>query len=170
MRDDGPPGFGDGVSGTVIGGCTYQRDGYRGTGPPRTNGSVRVSGPVRDDAIVFILYAVLAGILIGLVTGGSIARLGDLQFRWAPLIVLGLVVQLLLFSSPVGDALGALAPPIYVLSNLAVIVAVWRNTSIPGMWLVVIGGASNLVAIVANGGYMPVSQAALDAMGRVIQL
>jgi hypothetical protein len=115
---------------------------------------------------VFILYAVLGGIVVGLLTGGSIARLGDLHFRWAPLIVLGLLVQLALFSSPLGDALGDLAPPIYVLSNLAVLVAVWRNTSIPGMWLVLAGGAANLLAIVANGGFMPVSPDALAAMGR----
>ena len=53
----------------------------------------------------------------------------------------------------------------YVLSNLAVLVAVWRNLAIPGLVLVLAGGAANLVAICVNGGYMPVSPAALSAMG-----
>ena len=35
------------------------------------------------------------------------------------------------------------------------------------MWLVLIGGISNFLAIAANGGYMPVSPETLAAMGRV---
>ena len=115
---------------------------------------------------MFILYAVVAGLLIGLLTGGSASRLGDLRIAWAPLIALGLVVQLLLFSSPIGDALGPAAPAVYVVSNAVVLIAVARNLAIPGFVLVLVGGISNLVAIVANGGYMPVSHDALVAIGR----
>jgi len=118
------------------------------------------------DDVVFILYAVLAGLVIGRVTGGSVARLGDLRFSWAPLIVVGMFVQLLLFSTSLGDALGMAAPLVYVASNVAVLVAVWKNRSIPGLPLVLVGGAANLLAICANGGYMPVSYAALTALGR----
>ena len=49
--------------------------------------------------------------------------------------------QLLLFSTPLGDALGPAAPLLYIVSNLAVLVAVWRNLAIPGLPLVLIGGA-----------------------------
>jgi Family of unknown function (DUF5317) len=119
-----------------------------------------------DHGRVFILYAVVAGLLIGLVTGGSPSRLGDLKIAWAPLIALGMAVQLLLFSSPIGDALGPAAPGVYVVSNAVVLVAVARNLAIPGMVLVLVGGCSNLVAIMANGGYMPVSHDALVAIGR----
>ena len=45
--------------------------------------------------------------------------------------------------------------------------AVGRNLAIPGLPLVLVGGTSNLIAIGANGGYMPVSPAAVAAMGRV---
>ena len=120
-----------------------------------------------DDGAVFILYAVIAGLLIGLASGGSTARLGELRFRWAPLIAIGMAVQLLLFSTPMGDAIGPWAPSVYLASNVAVLVAVARNLAIPGLPLVFLGGASNLVAIVANGGYMPVSPGALAAMGRL---
>ena len=115
---------------------------------------------------MFILYALLAGLVVGFVTGGSLARLADMHFRWAPLIALGMAVQVVLFSTPLGDALGAAAPLVYVASNLAVLVAVGRNLAIPGLPLVLLGGASNLVAICANGGYMPVSPEAVAAMGR----
>ena len=120
-----------------------------------------------DDCAVFILYAVIAGLVIGLVTGGSTARLGELRFAWAPLIAVGMIVQLALFSTPLGDALGPAAPAVYLASNVAVLVAVWRNLAIPGLALVLIGGASNLLAIIVNGGYMPVSPGALAAMGRL---
>ena len=116
---------------------------------------------------MFILYAVISGLVIGLLTGGSAARLGELQFRWALLIAVGMAVQLLLFSTPLGDALGPWAPVAYIASNLAVLVAVWRNLAIPGLPLVLLGGVSNLVAIVLNRGYMPVSPGALAAMGRL---
>ena len=116
---------------------------------------------------MFILYAVLAGLLLGFLTGGSAARLGNLRISGAPLIGLGIVVQLLLFSSPLGDALGDAAVMAYVLSNIAVLAAVATNLAIPGLPLVLAGGASNLLAIVVNGGYMPVSVDALAAMGHL---
>ena len=116
---------------------------------------------------MFILYAVVAGLLLGLLSGGSPSRLGDLHFRWAPLIALGMMGQLLLFSTGVGAALGDAAPAAYIASNLVVLIAVGRNLAIPGMLLVLMGGAANLVTIVANGGYMPVSPEAVAAMGRL---
>jgi hypothetical protein len=120
-----------------------------------------------DDGGVFILYAVLAGLVIGRLTGGSAARLGDLRFEWGWLIAVGMAIQVLLFSTPIGDALGPAAPAAYVASNAAVLVAVWRNRAIPGLRLVLVGGASNLIAIWANGGSMPVSPDALLALGRL---
>lgn len=116
---------------------------------------------------MFILYAVLAGLVIGLLTGGSPARIGDLRFRWASLIAVGMLAQVLLFSTRIGTALGPAAPVIYVASNLAVLVAVWRNIAIPGLRLVLLGGTYNLVAIAANGGYMPTSPEALAAIGHL---
>ena len=116
---------------------------------------------------MFILYAVLAGLGIGLLTGGSAGRLGDLRFRWGALIAVGMAIQVLLFSTPLGDAIGPAAPIVYVASNVAVLVAVWRNLAIPGVPLVLLGGVSNLIAIVANRGYMPVSPDAVAAMGRI---
>lgn len=116
---------------------------------------------------MFILYAVVVGLILGIVSGGSAARLGALRLSWAPLAVLGMAVQLALFSSPLGNAIGDVAPIVYVLSNVTVLVAVAANLAIPGLILVLVGGASNLLAIVANGGYMPVSPGALEAMGRL---
>lgn len=115
---------------------------------------------------MFILYALAAGLVVGLLFGGRVTGLANLEFRWAPLILAGLLVQLVLFADPVAERIGVLGPPIYVASTLAVLVAVLRNLPVPGMALVALGAASNLAAIVANGGFMPVSEAALLANGR----
>lgn len=115
--------------------------------------------------VVFILYGVLIGLLLGLVTGGSPARLGQLRFRWGLAVMGAMAAQLLLFSSPAGDALGAAAPAVYMGTNIVVLAVVARNLAIPGLPLVLLGGAANLLAMIVNGGYMPVSRAALEAMG-----
>ena len=115
---------------------------------------------------MFILYAVLIGLAIGLLTGGRPSALGELRLRWAPAIALGMAVQLAIFSTPLGPSVGSAAPWIYAASNVVVLAAVARNLAIPGLPLVLLGGLSNAVAIIANGGFMPVSADALAAMGR----
>jgi hypothetical protein len=114
---------------------------------------------------LFILYAVLIGLVLGFLVGGRPAGLADLQLRWSWIIVGGLLVQVVLFSEPVSERIGALGPPIYVASTAAVIVAVVANRAITGMLVVAAGAASNLLAIVANGGYMPVSAGAAAVLG-----
>jgi hypothetical protein len=114
---------------------------------------------------MFILYALVIGLGIGLLLGGQTSRLGELKVRFAWLCVLGLAVQLLLFSDAVTQRIGDLGVPIYVVSTFAVAAAVAANYRIPGMAVVALGAFSNLAAIVANGGYMPTTAAALAAAG-----
>lgn len=113
---------------------------------------------------MFILYAIPIGLVAGLLLGGTVDRLAELRLRWAPLAVLGLLVQAALFADPVGAAVGDAAPAIYVASTAAVLVAVLRDVRVPGMALIALGAASNLAAIVANGGYMPADPAALASV------
>lgn len=115
---------------------------------------------------MFILFAVPVGLVLGLLIGGRLDRLADLRFEWAWLAVAGLAVQVVLFSSPIGESLGGgVGAAIYVASTGAVLVAVWRNLSTSGLPLVAIGAISNLAAIVANDGVMPTTPAALAAAG-----
>lgn len=126
------------------------------------------TGPVLSDhhRKMFLLYALVAGLALGFLFRGRVAGLLELDFRWSGLMLAGLVVQVALFSDVVAERVGELGPPIYVASTLAVLVAVIRNIRIPGLLVVVAGAASNLAAIVANGGYMPASPSALAAIGR----
>ncbi|MBI2776989.1 MAG: DUF5317 domain-containing protein [Chloroflexi bacterium] len=114
---------------------------------------------------MFMLWAIPAGLLVGLLAGGRLDGLAHLNFRWAALAVGGLLVQVVLFT-PFGDRLaGGLGPAIYTASTAAVFVAVVRNLRMPGMAIVAIGALSNLAAITANGGAMPADPAALAIAG-----
>jgi hypothetical protein len=114
---------------------------------------------------VFILYAIPIGIIGGLLAGGRLDGLSTLRFRWAPLAVAGLLVQVVLFALPTGDALASIGPAVYVGSTAAVLAALLANLRLPGMAIVAAGAACNLAAIVANGGAMPVRAETLAAAG-----
>ena len=116
---------------------------------------------------MFILYAIVIGFGIGFLCGGRAAGLGTLQFRLGWLAVAGFAAQVVLFSAPVTERIGALGAPLYVLSTAIVFVVLLANFRIPGLPVVALGAASNLAAIVANGGYMPASEAALIAAGKI---
>ena len=120
----------------------------------------------RHAHAVFILYAVLLGLAAGFAGGGRLAGLAELRFRWAPLILIGFLVQVVLFTDQVAAVVGAAGPPIYVASTLLVVVAVARNARLPGIPIVFAGALSNLAAILANGGYMPADPAALASLGK----
>jgi hypothetical protein len=115
---------------------------------------------------MFILYALLVGLLIGALSGGRVAGLAALHIRWAGVIVFGLFVQIVLFTDAVAAQVGDLGPVIYVASTLLVLAAVARNYAIPGMLVVAAGAAMNLAAILANGGYMPAGESAMAALGK----
>jgi hypothetical protein len=114
---------------------------------------------------VLILWAVPVGLLAGLALGGRLDRLSDLRFRWPWLAIGGLLVQVALFTDAGFTLAGDLAPAIYVVSTLAVLVAVARNLAMPGMAVVALGAVSNLAAILANGGSMPADPGALALAG-----
>jgi len=124
---------------------------------------------------MFILYAVIVGLLVGLLAGGRLSGIAQVRFRWGWLVFLGFGTQVVLFSPPVTQRLGELSstvgswlgPSIYVVSTAVVLVALLRNVSLPGLPIVALGAASNFVAIAANGGYMPASPDALAALGKV---
>lgn len=114
---------------------------------------------------MFILYAVLIGLLVGPLVGGRPAGLATIRLRWSWVILSGLLVQVVLFSEPVSARIGDLGPPIYVASTAAVLTAVLVNRAVPGLAVVVAGAASNLAAIIANGGYMPADPGAVASLG-----
>jgi hypothetical protein len=110
---------------------------------------------------MLLLYAVLIGLLVGSITHGSLKGLADARVRLWPVALLGLVFQVALFSTPMADMVGAWGPVLYVLSTVVVLMALVVNVRQPGFWLITLGALLNFVVIIANGGQMPASPAAL---------
>jgi len=117
---------------------------------------------------MFFAFFVAAGLIYGWVRGGSLYKLAHLPLRYGWVIVLALATKAVIFSSLFAESsLSSLAPPIYLLVNLLLLAGILFNRSLPGMKLIGLGLLLNFVAIAANGGYMPVSPAALEAAGHV---
>jgi hypothetical protein len=119
---------------------------------------------------MLLLYAIAVGLIAGLLTGGRIAALASLRIRWLGVAVVGLVFQLALFSPFVAQQVGELGPSLYVASTVAVFAALVRNLDLPGLPIVALGAALNLLVIVANGGFMPSDPVAWQALSGVAAL
>jgi hypothetical protein len=117
---------------------------------------------------MFILYAVVIGLVLGFVGRGRIENLASVQLHWSGAIMAGLLVQVVLFSDAVTRVVGDMGPALYVASTALVLAAVVRNRAIPGIPIVIAGAACNFAAIAANGGFMPAGQGALAALGKVV--
>jgi Family of unknown function (DUF5317) len=114
---------------------------------------------------VILAASVPVGLVIGALLRGSVDNLERLRLHWPWLALAGLVFQAVLFTPTGVSAFGTFAPALYVASTAAVLIAVLRNIQLAGMPIVAIGSVSNLAAIVANGGSMPTTAAALAAAG-----
>jgi hypothetical protein len=115
---------------------------------------------------VFILYAIPLGLVLGFALQGRLSGLSTLRFDGGSVIFAALLIQVVLFSTPLGDALGfEAATALYLGSTLSVLIALLGNVRTPGVVLAVMGSALNLLVIVANGGTMPASAAAYAALG-----
>ncbi len=115
---------------------------------------------------MFLIYPIILAVLVGLLLSGRPSNLGRVQLRWSAAIAAGMAIQVALFVEPVTARIGDLGPPIYIASSLLVLAAVIRNWRLPGLAILAVGAASNLAAILANGGYMPASPEALAALTR----
>ena len=113
---------------------------------------------------MFIVYAIPLGLLIGYLRGGRMEHLGSLGFRWAPVAIFALLAQVVIFS-PLLVGAGPWVPLLYIATTAVTLAIVIANRHLPGLRLVAAGAVSNLVAIVANGGYMPASREALEFAG-----
>ena len=116
---------------------------------------------------MLLLYAVILGVVAGLISGGKFAALGSVHIRLWPVALIGLFAQLLLFSSPLAAVVGPWGPSLYVVSTVFVLMALVINLRQPGFWLIILGALANFTVIVANGGQMPASPDAWLALNGV---
>jgi len=114
-------------------------------------------------ALAFVLV-----ILTVPLAGGRLSRLADLRLRSAWLAGLAFALQVLIVTVvPQGDT--TLHRAAHLASYALVAACVLRNLDLRFLWIVALGGALNLIAIVANGGVMPAGRGALETAGLAVR-
>ena len=114
-----------------------------------------------------IVIGLLGGLVLGLLAGGKLGRLLDVRLRWVALIVLALALRI---GTQTAIANGVeladqLRLPLYTGAFSILAAALWLNRRLPGLLAVFVGIVANGLAIVVNGGWMPVWPPALAAAG-----
>jgi hypothetical protein len=110
---------------------------------------------------------VLAAALSGLLLGGRLERLTSLPLRRPGLFWVAIGIQVVAFPFAflpwtTGDTAARI---LWLASYALLIVATILNRHVAGVAVVGAGMVLNVLAVVANGGHMPVSQAAMRAAG-----
>lgn len=126
-----------------------------------------ISVPVRLWAIpMFLIIAILIGVVLGYAFGGSLSNLAALRFRHWWLILLSLAIQLSIFpligSRPL---LPYATTPLHYLSYALIFAFLVINYRTFPLLVIGAGAALNLLVIGINGGYMPSSITALSRAG-----
>lgn len=145
-----------------MGATRLGRPAVRGPGCP----PIPHTGPV-----VLAIICVLVGLVVGRVSGGRFALLGELPLRHARLLVAAVVAQLLgavgqaLLPSP-GDGVAAVAGLLASAGLVAAFLAL--NRRLAGLGLIAAGLLCNAAALAANGARMPVSVSAAARAGLAV--
>ncbi len=91
-----------------------------------------------------------------------------MPLRWVGLILLALAVRAITqiaIANGVEAGGRAAAAAVRGCVRILLILGLWPNRDHPGLLAVMVGAAANGLAIVINGGWMPVWAPALDAVG-----
>jgi hypothetical protein len=109
-----------------------------------------------------VAISLVVGVAAGYLRGGRLSRLTELKPRYAPLALIGLLLQLINPPRPW---------PLVMLVVSFVLLAVFTiaNVRLAGFAVILVGLSMNLAVIVLNGG-MPVSRAAIVASGQASTL
>lgn len=113
-----------------------------------------------------LLWALGIGIVAGLARRGNLANLGRLRLRALYLILLALLIQMLIFPLGSGEPIVTVGTAyLHLLSYALLLAFVGLNRRYPEILILGAGLSLNLIAIAANGGYMPASAEALRQAG-----
>jgi MFS family permease len=114
-----------------------------------------------------LLAGVVLGLAAGLLAGGRFQNLLDVRLRWATAIFVAVVIRFgtelaVRLNVPTADQLRL---PLFAGAFAVLFGALWANRTRPGLLVAAAGVLANGVAIVANGGWMPVWRPALELAG-----
>ncbi len=109
---------------------------------------------------MFLEIALIA-VVVGLIRGGTLANIKELEFKLVSFIFSSYLIQFCI------DFWGAMEPwwgypYLHLLSYLLLFAALYSNRIIPGIKFIFAGTFLNFAAIVLNGGVMPVAKSFLS--------
>jgi hypothetical protein len=116
---------------------------------------------------MFLVPAIVLGVVVGLLLGGRVERLADLRLRHVWLFFLAIGLQLVAFPwllMPWQVPAGA-ATALSVASYGCLVCVTLANFRLPGLAIAGLGMVANLGAILANGGHMPALPRAMAEAG-----
>ena len=109
---------------------------------------------------------VFLGLGLGLLAGGRIDNFADVRLRWLPALLAAVVARFALDGLLAAGEIPDVLRMWLVLATYLLLTAMFlANRSLPGLTAAALGTAANGIAIVANGGWMPVWQPSLAAAG-----
>ena len=116
---------------------------------------------------MILLFVLLLALIVGLIRGGTLERLGDVDIRQGGWALLALLAQSVLVYGPWLDreTTRGIAVGLMLLSYLPLIAFVAQNRHLAGIRVAGLGLLMNLAVIAANGGYMPTSPETLQRLG-----
>jgi len=114
-----------------------------------------------------LIGALVAGLVLGLLAGGSFDNLASVRLRLVQALFLGLILR---YATELAIETGfspadALRLPLFTAGFALLLLGLWQNREQPGIPLAFVGILLNAVAMMINGGYMPVWQPAVVAAG-----
>ena len=121
--------------------------------------------------ILFIIYAILIGVLIGYIRGGALKWITNRVMKHMWLIFCSISIQLVIFSSlPFIKLLpDYIIAALHLISYTLIIIFILFNIKIPGIAVVGLGSSLNFLVIFLNGGYMPsLSLTPIRDFGKII--
>lgn len=112
---------------------------------------------------MILIVAAIVSIPIALIRGGRLAALADIEFRYGWLAFAALAIQIAVVYLPWLGANAAIA--LLTLSHGLLIGLAFINRKLPGLSIVAAGLLVNVLAMIVNGGFMPVTPQALNQAG-----
>jgi len=114
-----------------------------------------------------LIGGIAIGLIAGLVLGGRFENLADVHLKRLPLLFAAVLLR---FGTEFALGRGVelvdqFRLPLFATAYGLLLIGLWANRSHPGLGLAFVGILGNAIAIVANGGRMPVWEPALIAAG-----
>ncbi|HEX2195057.1 MAG TPA: MFS transporter [Candidatus Limnocylindria bacterium] len=112
------------------------------------------------------LSSLILALIVGALAGGGLPRLGELKLRWLWVLVLALALRVTVMLLRQNDV--AVDLPLgwgVVAAYVLIFVFLWGNWRVPGLQVAAVGIAINFLAVLLNGGRMPIWPGAYVAAG-----